>query len=44
METRPLSCSERSQKVTFSLVLSVLKDACRNVEREGGERDLEGFI
>lgn len=35
---------ESRQKVTCSFVLSVLKDACRNIEREGEERDLKGFI
>lgn len=36
--------SEIPQNVTFCLVLSVLKHTCRNIEREGEERDLEGFI
>lgn len=50
LEIRVLMCSTREiptkrhvDRVVFPYVV-ILKDTCRNTEREGEERDLEGFI
>lgn len=40
----PIDLQRDPTKSHVFLVLSVLKDACRNIEREGEERDLKGFI
>lgn len=47
LESRLLMGSERSDKKDMLTVFAhvvILKDTCRNTEREGEERDLQGFI